>query len=229
MAVVDGLSEADEPPTHEDEFYQSLLHSDEVFAAFKMHSMGADMAARLLDGKGNLKPFAQWAQDVADISSHHVGPWLHTEYDTAVLRAHQAADWRGFERNKDVMPNLRWMPTTSPDPESTHRQFWEEKLTLPVDDPFWNKHHPGDRWNCKCSLEATDDPVNSPEDLKPDPPQQGLENNPGRDGHVFSEDHPYYPSGCNSCPYYTGPRTNVEKHCYNCQYIDKNINKAKKQ
>ena len=87
-----------------------------------------------------------------------VGAWLQTEYDTAVIRAHAAADWQEFERNKDIFPNLRWMPTTSPEPESTHAAYWRMKLTLPVDDPFWVYHHPGDRWNCKCSLEATDEP-----------------------------------------------------------------------
>ena len=69
------------------------------------------------------------------------------------------------------------------------RKFWEKKLTLPVGDPFWTKHHPGDRWNCKCSLEQTDDPVNRPDDLDcVDPQQRGLENNPGKDGHTFSDD-----------------------------------------
>ena len=71
--------------------------------------------------------------------------------------------------------------TTSPTPESSHRAFWERRLTLPVDDPFWNEHHPGDRWNCKCSLEQTDKPA-TPE-LKAEfdglRPQRGLENNTG--------------------------------------------------
>ena len=79
----------------------------------------------------------------ASISTHHCGAWLRTEYDTAVIQAHNAADWQSFLRNKDVMPNLRWMPTTSPNPESSHEAYWKAKLTLPVDDPFWSKHHPG--------------------------------------------------------------------------------------
>ena len=128
-----------------------------------------------------------------------VGAWLQTEYDTAVIRAHAAADWQEFERNKDIFPNLRWMPTTSPEPESTHAAYWRMKLTLPVDDPFWNYHHPGDRWNCKCSLEATDEPVNRPDDMEPTKPQRGLENNPGKDGHTFSDKHPYFPSDCSHC------------------------------
>lgn len=194
--------------------------------------MGSDMAAKLLDANGKLKPFRQWLNDVSSISTHHCGAWLRTEYDTAIIRAHNAADWQSFLRNKDVMPNLRWMPTTSPNPESSHRKFWEKKLTLPVDDPFWSKHHPGDRWNCKCSLEATDDPVNRPDDIDGvDPPQRGLENNPGKDGHTFSDNHPYFPSGCSSCPFNKGFKNqlgtffkNEKKHCMNCSKVDAKIN-----
>ena len=197
------------------------------------------MAAKLLDSNGKLKPFRQWLNDVSSISTHHCGAWLRTEYDTAVIRAHNAADWQSFLRNKDVMPNLRWMPTTSPNPESSHRKFWEKKLTLPVDDPFWTKHHPGDRWNCKCSLEQTDDPVNRPDDLDGvDPPQRGLENNPGKDGQTFSDNHPYYPASCSVCPFNKGSFKNhlrsifcnqkQKKHCNECQRINAALPKNKK-
>lgn len=227
--TVEGLAKAATPPAHDRMFYQELRHSNEVFSAFKVHTMGVEMAAKLLDADGNLKPFDKWMQDVSSITSHQVGSWLRTEYDTAVIRAHAAADWREFERNKDILPNLRWMPTTSPDPESSHRRYGEMKLTLPVDDPFWNDHHPGDRWNCKCSLEATDEPVNRPDDIQPTTPNRGLENNPGKDGHTFSDKHPYFPDKCSRCFAYkkSGFKnqlmawfTNRQKDCYNCPFID---------
>ena len=236
-ATVDGLSRSEVPPTHEEEFYRELKHSNEVFAAFKVHSMGEKMAAKLTTPDGKLKSFRQWAEDVRGISSHYVGSWLRTEYDTAVLRAHAAADWRLFERDKDIMPNLRWMPTTSPEPESTHRLYWQKKLTLPVDHPFWEKHHPGDRWNCKCMLEQTDEPANPEvlEDVEEIKPQRGLENNPGKDGHTFHDTHPYFPAKCSQCFAYkkSGFKNrmkylfaNKTKDCYNCPYIDRCIKQS---
>lgn len=228
--TVEGFAKAKTPPTHDVEFYKALRHSNEVFAAFKVHAMGVEMAAKLYDADGRLKPFAKWADDVRSISSHQVGSWLQTEYDTAVIRAHTAADWREFERNKDILPNLRWMPTTSKEPESSHREYWVKKLTLPVDDPFWEKHHPGDRWNCKCSLEATDDPVVRPDDMEPTKPQRGLENNPGKDGHTFSDNHPYFPNKCSQCFAYkksglhnclqTFFSNKKKKNCYDCPFIN---------
>lgn len=230
-ATVSGLLQSS-APTHRDSFLAALRHSNEVFAAFKVHSMSERMAARLLNPDGTLKPFRQWADDVKSISSHYVGAWLRTEYDTALIRAHNAADWQQFIRDADLMPNLRWMPTTSPTPESSHRAFWERKLTLPVSDPFWNEHHPGDRWNCKCSLEQTDDPP-TPElkaEFAGEAPQPGLTNNPGKDGHTFSQDHPYFPKSCASCGFYKKASIknrllpaflNIRaKDCYNCPYIN---------
>lgn len=230
-ATVSGLLQSS-APTHRDSFLAALRHSNEVFAAFKVHSMSERMAARLLNPDGTLKPFRQWADDVKSISSHYVGAWLRTEYDTALIRAHNAADWQQFIRDADVMPNLRWMPTTSPKPESSHRAFWERKLTLPVSDPFWDKHHPGDRWNCKCSLEQTDDPP-TPElkaEFAGEAPQPGLTNNPGKDGHTFSQDHPYFPKSCASCGFYKKASIknlllpaflNIRaKDCYDCPYIN---------
>ena len=86
--TVEGLSQAKTPPTHDRLFYQNLRHSNEVFAAFKVHQMGRDMAAKLIDANGNLKPFDRWVRDVSGITSHQIGSWLRTEYDTsAVLMA----------------------------------------------------------------------------------------------------------------------------------------------
>ena len=174
----------------DEDFRDAILRSNAVFAAFKVHRMQNDMARLLLDSDGNLKPFEQWRKEVMPIASHQVGAWLRTEYDTAVLRARQAADWRQFEREKDILPNLRWMPSTSVHPGADHKRFWG--TVRPIDDPFWSGHRPGDRWNCKCGLSSTDDPATPvPDAASQDKPQPGLENNPGKDARLFSDKHPY--------------------------------------
>lgn len=228
-ATVEGVSES-KATTHDRRFLNNLRHSNEVFTAFKVHSMGVKMAERLYDSKGNLRSFAEFQKAVAPIASHQVGSWLRTEYNTAVRRAHLASDWQEFEANKDIFPNLRWMPTTSPNAEGSHRIYWERKLTLPINDPFWAKHHPGDRWNCKCSLEATDAPPTAPPSEREAPkPQRGLDRNP-KDGQLFSDKHPYFPKDCASCFAYKqakGARNllrrlfeNRQKDCYNCPYAN---------
>ena len=187
--------------------------------------MGNIMAEKLVDENGKLKPFRQWKEEVTGIASHFVGPWLQTEYNTAVIRAHNAADWLNFERNKDIFPNLRWMPTTSPNPEESHRLFWERKVTRPINDPFWNKHRPGDRWNCKCTLEATDDPITDiPGETDKERPQPGLKENPAKTKQIFDKSHPYFPKSCKGCKFNLGSFKNFfnvaqGNNCYNCRQI----------
>lgn len=178
-------------PSPDNDFRNAIRRSNAVFSAFKVHRLQNDMAQLLLDTDGNLKTFEQWRKEAQPIASHQCGPWLRTEYDTAVIRAHQAADWLQFQQEKDILPNLRWVPSTSPNPGKDHRTFWN--TILPVDDPFWTQHRPGDRWNCKCSLTSTDEPPTAipATKSKNDRPQPGLDNNPATDRKLFADTHPY--------------------------------------
>lgn len=159
-----------------------------VFSAFKVHRMQNDMVALLLDSNGNLKPFKQWSEDVMPIASHQCGNWLKTEYNTAVLRAEQATRWQTFIRDKDALPNLEWVPSTSIHPGADHQVFWN--VIRPVTDDFWNHHRPGDRWNCHCDLrQTTKKPTPIPKSSGYDP-HDGLRANPTT-GKIFDETHPY--------------------------------------
>lgn len=192
-ALQTGWNEGQTPDT-EDDFYTLLRNDAYVFAAFRTHREQNDIAMQLLDEDGKLKDFRTFQRDVENIIGTYNNAWLQTEYDTAILRAHQAADWRRFLRNEDIFPNLRWMPTTSAAPDPAHKEYWSIRLTLPKTHRFWQSHRPGDRWNCKCSLEETDDPATGDAAIPMTRYKQspGLDNNPGADGHLFSRTHPYY-------------------------------------
>ena len=204
QAQEEGERKAEEPVSPE--FRQRVDYNTAAFSAFKVHRLQGDMARQLTDENGVLKPFEQWLNDVQPIASHHCGAWLRTEYDTAVLRMQQAADWQRFERDSDIMPCLEWMPSTSLHPGADHKIYWH--TVLPVDDPFWSRHRPGDRWNCKCWLQNTDkQPTAVPgdDDSPANRPAPGLDNNPGRDGKLFADSHPYIAEA------YPGAKEAVEK------------------
>lgn len=188
------------------DFYRALRYNNGVFAAFRTHRFQNDVAAQLLDEDGRLKPFERFSYDVRTlIAPTHLRSWLQTEYSTAVIRARQAAQWLRFEANRDVLPNLRWVPSTSLHPGLDHQVFWN--TIRPIDAPFWNLHRPGDRWNCKCDLEATDEPPTEdlPEATDADRPSAGLDNNPAHDAKLFSDTHPYVRNA------YEGAREAVEQ------------------
>ncbi|MDR2652797.1 MAG: hypothetical protein LBC68_10895 [Prevotellaceae bacterium] len=191
LATAEGLQKAKRIP--ERDFIDALKYNNTVFSAFRVHRMQNDMARQLIDENGKLKSFSQFVKDTENIRSHYVRAWLKTEYDTAVIRAHQAADWRQFEAEKDILPNLEWIPSTSATPGDDHIGFWG--TILPVNDAFWNAHKPGDRWNCKCSLRANDKDLNPPkQEVFKNPknkPMPGLENNPGKDAKLFSSKNAY--------------------------------------
>ncbi len=173
------------------DFLAALKSNNAVFAAFKTHRAQNDIAGQLLDENGQLKPFAKFKEDIAGMTSHHVDRWLKTEYDTAVIRAHQAADWQQFQREKDILPNLIWNKSTSIEPRASHMIYWGH--IWPIDDPFWAQHRPGDEWGCKCSLSSTDEAPtdNSFAGIKLEPAAAGLGGNPGVTAKIFSDDHPY--------------------------------------
>lgn len=218
-AAEQGFSQTTHP---DDEFTRALRHNNAVFAAFKTHRLQNDVARQLLDDNGNLKPFEQWKNDVRTITSHQCDRWLRTEYDTAVLRARQAANWQQFLREADVLPNLKWIPSTSPNPGADHQPFWN--TVLPIAHDFWNQHRPGDRWNCKCDLRNTDEPTTSvPADAGVrNNPQPGLDNNPGIDAKIFADSHPYITNA------YPGAQEAVEKVVRNTEtkLIKKELRKA---
>ncbi len=214
------------------DFMQQLRTNNAVFAAFKTHRMGRDMAAQLIDEKGEVKSFQRFRQDVEPIASHHVDRWLRTEYDTAVKRAHRAAEMRQFISEADVLPNIKWLPSTAVNPRESHIPFYDH--VWPVDDPFWEEHKPGDEWGCQCGWEATDDPVTDNTGLggeKQIKPSPGLGGNPARTAQIFSDDHPYFPSKCDVCPF-KGVQlslfTDRTKDCYHCKNILRTVQKAEK-
>ena len=204
----DKLNEATEkgfsevmPVDYDAEFVEQLRYNNAVFSAFKVHRAQNDMAAQLLDENGELKPFEQWLNDVQPIADHQVRQWFQTEYSQAVKRADMAANWRQWERDADVLPNLKWLKSTSITPGADHTIFWE--TVRPINDEFWTQHKPGDRWGCKCRLHNTDESATPtseiPDGGNTDKPARGLESNPGKDAQIFSDSHPYNPPNCAAC------------------------------
>lgn len=214
-------------------FKKELLTNTEVFSAFKAHRMGRDIASQLLDGDGNVKPFRQFKKDTEGIVDHHVNAWLRTEYDTAIRRAHRAAEMRQFIAEADVFPNIEWLPSTAVNPREAHKPFYHH--IWPINDPFWEHHKPGDEWGCQCGWRSTDGPVTDNAELDgadSAPVSPGLGGDPAKTGQLFSDDHPYFPKDCAHCGFYNASVKNRlasvfydrKKDCYNCPYIRDCIN-----
>lgn len=214
--------------SHRTAFKERLKTSTDVFSAFRVHTQAQHMAELMTDEDGNRLPFREWAERVQPYVNHQNRAWLRTEFDTATRRAHNEADWQRFQEEADIYPNLEWVPSTSANPGQDHQPFWG--TVLPINDPFWNEHKPGDRWNCKCSLRSTDKaPTRTPSASgKHCDPAPGLNTRPGS-GEIFSDDHAYYPRTCGACPFAGSLRAlfsdlaRRKGNCNQCQAVRKAI------
>lgn len=98
-ASADGFANGGLDVDKNQSFLKAWGRSVEVFSAFRMHKYSEMMASMLKDDEGNLRMFEEWRKATEPIQSHFNRSWLQTEYNTAVLRANQAADWRRFEED----------------------------------------------------------------------------------------------------------------------------------
>ena len=160
-----------------------------VFSGFKTLQQQKELHNLLFDKNGNMKSFDQFRKDTAKVLDKYNQNWLRTEYNTLVARARFASDWKKFEKNKDLYPNLKWLPSSSIDKRDGHKLFYNK--VWPIDDPFWNTNYPGNLWNCKCGIKSTSEgaaPAKKHDHSKPSP---GLNENPGKTGKMFTDSHPY--------------------------------------
>ncbi|WP_298631476.1 phage minor head protein [uncultured Porphyromonas sp.] len=117
--------------------------------------------------------------------------WLRTEYNTAVLKARSAVQYKEALKTKALYPNLEYLQSDSVDKRPEHLAF--VGTILPIEHPWWEKHLPPLDWNCKCRVRPTDKaPTALPDGSLKDEPKDGLANNPGKSGSLFDlHKHPY--------------------------------------
>lgn len=206
------------------EFIEQLKYNNAVFAAFKTHREQNDLAELLLDGEGKPRSFSDFRKATEPVIGAYNVNWLHTEYLTAIKSARTAEMFKRFEADKDLFPNVRWLPSRAVEPRESHRVYWNQVRRL--DDRWWLTHYPGCLWGCQCDVENTADPIthigynpvdpNAPtleEDTKEVSP--GLDQNPVFTGSIFTKTHPYiteaYPSAKEAVEHFMGNQAFKEK------------------
>lgn len=177
------------------DFANNLKYNNALFSAFKTHKQQNELHDQMLDTDGNVRSFAEFRKAATPIIGNYNSTWLKTEYDTEIIRAQFARDWQQAERNSDIAPNGQWLPSTSVNKRETHQSFYH--LIWPLDDSFWDTHHPGGLWGCKCGMRVTseapsDGGVRRSAAVDVHKPQKGLASNPGKTAEIFDlKNHPY--------------------------------------
>lgn len=172
---------------------RSNLHA---FAGAKTRQHLYELNNLMLDKNGNTVPFHEFRRKVDEyrrqamkLEDRYNDNWLTAEYDTAIAQAQHAAEWKGFEADRDIFPNLKYR--TIPDEHRSIEHGLLEGIIAPVDSPIWDRIAPVKRWRCRCWLEQTEEEANN---ALPDnyDPEDDFEGNVGKTGNLMPKKHAYY-------------------------------------
>lgn len=153
----------------------------ERFAAYKAYQVTEQLKA--LDTKSD--KFDEQAKGVINTFNRY----QTTEYNTMMARSRTARQWQQFQENKELYPNIMWLPSRSAHQREEHQAYYYH--IWPKDDPFWDENQPGNEYNCKCDWTETDKDPTDNGDIEPVAPSPGLNGNPGDEGELITDDHPY--------------------------------------
>jgi hypothetical protein len=159
-----------------------------MFSGAKTYSQVIQMRDFAADANG-FKEFRDKALEVYDMYNK---TWLQTEYDTTIGQAQCAVKWTEFEKNKEVLPNLRYSAIG----DACDICAPLNNIVAPVDAAIWSTCAPLNHFNCLCLLEATEDETTSGYDEIAEKVEGRMQDifkmNPGKDGYIFKDDHPYF-------------------------------------
>lgn len=184
------------------ELLNELRENVYMFSGAKTYQEVREMSNFLADSE-NFKEFKDKALEVYDTYNKN---WLEAEYNTAIGQGMQAQQWNEIEKNKKDFPYLRYSAVIDGRTSDICEPI--NGVTLPVDDPFWSEYTPLNHFNCRCTLEQIDkfeDVQTTPKEdldtlIKGTNENKGLKDtvadafkmNSGKDGYVFSPEHPYF-------------------------------------
>ena len=169
-------------------FYQNLRYNTAVFDAFKCNREIKDIHKLLVNDDGTAKTWEEFRRDAMRVCEKYNQRWLQTEFNQAHAAAKAARKWQDYERNADLYPNLRYIAVQDERTRHSHAEL--HGYVIPIDHPFWNKYYPPNDWNCRCSVQPTDDPVRLPSGVPVVPDM--FQTNVGKTAQIFDTSHPYY-------------------------------------
>lgn len=192
-AVTEGFGGSPEdfnPGTPDRDLIDRLLTNVNRFSGFKTDIQIQQATKLLVDSKGDLRNFADFKKEILQLNQEYNTNYLRAEYQHAVTSAEMANKWGDIQRDKESLPLLQIRVTH--DGRTREEHFKMDRITLPVDNPFWKTKYVPFDWGCRCNIvqlasgEITDLSKIKLPALKP-----MFENNAGITGKVFNDKHPY--------------------------------------
>ena len=182
------------------------------FSSARVFTETYEMSNALVGENGELRSFNEFKKVAEHIHYKYCGVplsenanygYLTTEYNTAVGQTQSAQKWREIEKNKIILPYLRYDAVGDENTCAVCGPL--DNITLPVIDSFWTTHSPCNHFQCRCvlvQLEKEDGEVARTEKdvvkerMAKSNVQEEFKFNPGIQREVFSttgkSKHPYF-------------------------------------
>jgi SPP1 gp7 family putative phage head morphogenesis protein len=114
---------------------------------------------------------------------------MRTEYDMAIASSQNAARWTEFEKEADVIPNLKYQTVGDSNVRPEHAAL--DGIVRPLSDPFWSTHYPPNGWGCRCeAVQSIGEPVTTK--YKDISIPEMFRTNLAKTGLIYPKNHPYY-------------------------------------
>lgn len=173
----------------------NLQNNIYAFSSAKSYTLLKQLTEGLIDNEGFVLSFADFKKKAAEIAGPFNENYLEAEYNTAVGSAQMGAQWNRYQESKDVLPNLRFVTAGDDRVRDEHAKL--DGIVRPIDDPFWDSHYPPLGWRCRCDVVQTaGTPTTAPSGTLNEVDEY-FRHNTGKDGIIFSNDHPYFKNAGN--------------------------------
>jgi SPP1 gp7 family putative phage head morphogenesis protein len=147
------------------------------------------MNSLLVDKDGKIRNFSGFKKEVFKVHKKYNRDYLQAEFQTAKRSAQAARQWKTYDANKDLFPNLKYRTVGDDRVRDEHAAL--DGVIKPVDDNFWNTYYPPNGWRCRCSVTPTSE--GGTKDKISEPIEESFANNVGKTNRAFLETkHPYF-------------------------------------
>jgi len=161
-----------------------------VFSGAKSHQEALEMSLQLFDPLGNTRSFADFKKEAERIFKKFREPWLKTEFITAQRMSEGARDWVNIKDDEEIFPTLNYQTIGDSRVRPEHQVL--NKISRPVNDPFWDVYFPPNGFRCRCQATQQTSARSTPLKNKKLPDLGPLfDFNVGKKRLIFAPQHPY--------------------------------------
>lgn len=118
-----------------------------IFSHLRTHAQLQEAGSLLLTEDGKIKSFDRFKLDIAKINGLYNENYLQAEYQFAISSVQMGEKWQNYVESDRY--NLQYRTAQDDKVRISHQPL--HGITLPANNPFWDKFYPPNGWRCRCN------------------------------------------------------------------------------